>query len=259
MTVCALVGAVDFNGEHFRSQAFDYVVAVDGGYAHLETIEAVPDLVLGDFDSLGYVPDHPHVETHPTHKDASDIELAMERAVELGFDTLVVYGCLSGRLDHTYGMLQLVGKFSQCGCRVFAIGDTFAVTGLVGVGQRVVPEEVASEPNHHSDRIQPADTFPVDALLADALPADNISLNARPLDTLSFDAVESGTLSAFALTDEVTGVDEIGLEYPLDKATLVNTEPLGVSNEFTGRPATVAVVRGTLLVFFPLSAWGALK
>ncbi|MEG0322648.1 MAG: thiamine diphosphokinase [Raoultibacter sp.] len=213
MATCALVGAVEFNAEHFASHDFDFVIAVDGGYAHLEQAGVVPDLVLGDFDSLGYVPDHPNVEAHPTHKDASDIELAMHRAAEAGFDTLVVYGCMSGRLDHTVGMLQLLGKFAQLGLRVFAIGDTFAVTALADGGYK----------------------------------------------QLSFSEVASGTLSAFALTNEVTGVDEVGLEYPLDKATLTNTEPLGVSNEFTGTAALVAIEHGTLLVFFPLEAWDKLE
>lgn len=207
--VCALVGAVEFNADHFLAQSFDYVIAVDAGYAHLERVGAVPDLVVGDFDSLGYVPSHANVETHPSHKDASDIELAMERAFERGFDVLVVYGCLSGRLDHTYGVLQLLAKFARRGLRVFAVGDTFAVSALEG-GKR---------------------------------------------SALCFGAVESGTLSTFALSDEVRGVDEIGLEYPLGKATLTNDEPLGVSNEFIGDPVTVAVESGTLLVFFPLHAW----
>lgn len=213
MATCALVGAVEFNAEHFASQSFDFVVAVDGGYAHLEQANVVPDLVIGDFDSLGYVPEHPRVETHPSHKDASDIELAMERASEAGFETLVVYGCMSGRLDHTVGMLQLLGKFAQQGLSAFAIGDTFAVTALSDGGQA----------------------------------------------ELQFSEVVSGTLSAFALTNEVTGVDEVGLEYPLAKATLTNIEPLGVSNEFTGAPVAIAIERGTLLVFFPLEAWDALQ
>ncbi|WP_139652666.1 thiamine diphosphokinase [Raoultibacter phocaeensis] len=213
MGACALVGAVEFNAEHFSAQRFDAVIAVDAGYAHLEKIKVEPDLVVGDFDSLGYVPDHPRIETHPSHKDASDIELAMQRAAELGFDTLVVYGCLSGRLDHTYGTLQLLARFARRGLRAFAVGDTFAVCALEG----------------------------------------------GAYNALEFDAVEAGTLSAFAVSDTVRGVDEIGLEYPLDKAVLVNDEPLGVSNEFIGKPVKVAIEEGTLLVFFPLHAWNSMR
>ena len=61
MTTCALVAACGFNGRHFQTLdeagSFEFVIAVDGGFAHLEAIGRVPDLALGDFDSLGYVPD----------------------------------------------------------------------------------------------------------------------------------------------------------------------------------------------------------
>ena len=42
MATCALVGAVDFNAEDFKARQaageFDYVIAVDAGFAHLEAI-----------------------------------------------------------------------------------------------------------------------------------------------------------------------------------------------------------------------------
>ena len=49
MATCALVGAVDFNAEDFKARQaageFDYVIAVDAGFAHLEAIGAVPDML----------------------------------------------------------------------------------------------------------------------------------------------------------------------------------------------------------------------
>ena len=58
--VCALVGAGDFNASQFLAMqaegTFDYVIAVDGGYARLQDAGVDPDMVLGDFDSLGYIP-----------------------------------------------------------------------------------------------------------------------------------------------------------------------------------------------------------
>ena len=81
MTICALVGASEFNAEHFQmmdaEEAFDYVIAVDGGFAHLEAIGRMPDMAMGDFDSLGYVPSIPQVSRFSSNKDASDMELAL--------------------------------------------------------------------------------------------------------------------------------------------------------------------------------------
>ena len=132
MSRCALVGAVDFNHDHFRQQSFDCIIAVDRGYEHLVDCGIEPDIVMGDFDSLGYIPEHLGVEVFPRKKDASDVELALEKAFDRGFEELFVYGCLSHRLDHTYGVLQLLHRFSRKGAWVFGIGDTFACVALAG-------------------------------------------------------------------------------------------------------------------------------
>lgn len=132
MSRCALVGAVDFNAAHFKAQHFDCVVAVDAGYAHLKSIEVIPDRVIGDFDSLGYIPDHPQVKRFPSQKDESDIELALKDVIEQGHDDLVVYGCLGGRLDFTYAIYQLIAGFSEAGKKIVAIGEDCAVTAIVG-------------------------------------------------------------------------------------------------------------------------------
>ena len=44
------------------------------------------------------------------------------------------------------------------------------------------------------------------------------------------------------------GVYERGLKYPLEDATLVKENPLGVSNEFTGKESMVSVKEGMLLL-----------
>ena len=136
MAACALIGAVEFNAEDFLARreagAFDYVIAVDGGFAHLDALGVEPDMALGDFDSLGYVPKCRRVSRHPAHKDESDMELAMERAVNWGYDELFVYGALSGRLDHTVANLQLFARFSERGAYVTGIGGDFAVRMLTG-------------------------------------------------------------------------------------------------------------------------------
>lgn len=136
MTVCALVAASEFNAEDFKARydqdMFDYVIAVDAGFAHLESVGVVPDMAVGDFDSLGYVPKCKRVSRHPVKKDKSDMELALEKAVKFGYEDLVVYGGLGGRLDHTLANLQLFATFSERGLYVTAVGDESAVRLLTG-------------------------------------------------------------------------------------------------------------------------------
>jgi thiamine pyrophosphokinase len=57
-----------------------------------------------------------------------------------------------------------------------------------------------------------------------------------------------GYVSVFSLSETSTGVTLKGLKYPLDRATLQNSFPLGTSNEFLGSPASVEVEDGTLLI-----------
>ena len=136
MGTCALVGAVDFNAEHFKALdaagAFDMVIAVDAGFASLEAIGREADMAVGDFDSLGYVPKCRRVSRHPVKKDKSDMELAMEKAVFWDNQELYIYGALAKRLDHTLANLQLFARYSEKGIYVTGIGDDFAVRCVTG-------------------------------------------------------------------------------------------------------------------------------
>lgn len=81
----------------------DMVVAADSGLDHAERLGIKPDVVVGDFDSvsadaLGRF--EGPVERHPVAKDATDLELALQRAVDQGPDRIVVLGGHGGRLDH---------------------------------------------------------------------------------------------------------------------------------------------------------------
>ena len=144
MGTCALVGAVDFNAEHFKAMdaagAFDFVIAVDGGFASLEAIGREADMAIGDFDSLGYVPRCRRVSRHPVKKDKSDMELAMEKAVFWDNQELFVYGALAKRLDHTIANLQLFARYSEQGATVTGVGDAFAVRFVTGPDVFLLPE-----------------------------------------------------------------------------------------------------------------------
>ena len=71
---------------------------------------------------------------------------------------------------------------------------------------------------------------------------------------LSFDIIPSGYVSVFSHTEKSEGVYLRGLKYELENATLTNTFPLGVSNEFIGKESSISVNDGTLLIVFPKEA-----
>ena len=136
MTSCALVGASEFNADQFRvmdeAGLFDTVIAVDGGFAHLEGIGRQPDMAIGDFDSLGYIPTGLRVLRFSAHKDKSDMELALERARSSHVDAVFVFGGLGGRLDHTLANLQLFARFNEEGTSITAIDAASAIFFLTG-------------------------------------------------------------------------------------------------------------------------------
>ena len=91
------------------------VIAADSGATWLEAQGIRPDLVIGDMDSVDpallqrLAADGVEIERHPTDKDASDAELAVERAIGAGADQVVILGALGGgRLDHELANLLLL-------------------------------------------------------------------------------------------------------------------------------------------------------
>lgn len=108
------------NGEYrnpHRPPAFretDLVIAADGGSRHCQSLNIVPNLLIGDLDSTD--PDlvalwegsGVEVIRHPTDKDQTDLELALLIAQERGAREILVYGAVGGRLDMTFGNLTLL-------------------------------------------------------------------------------------------------------------------------------------------------------
>lgn len=96
------------------------VVCADRGYTHALTLGLTPTLLVGDFDSLAqHQVDEARasgvlVELHPTDKDATDLEIALDRAVESAVTgtviTVVATPDLTERIDHLLAQLGLLAS-----------------------------------------------------------------------------------------------------------------------------------------------------
>ncbi|MCD9622812.1 thiamine diphosphokinase [Rhabdothermincola salaria] len=92
------------------------VVAADSGIEHALRLGLGIDHAVGDFDSVeaavlaGVEAAGTHVQRHPVAKDATDLELALDAAVELGALRVVVLGGHGGRLDHFLGNALLLAS-----------------------------------------------------------------------------------------------------------------------------------------------------
>jgi thiamine pyrophosphokinase len=94
--------------------AADLVVAVDGGGSVCLEAGVLPDIVLGDFDSLSSADlDRlremgASILKFPAEKDASDLELAVAEVRGRGATSLVLTAATSGRLDHAVAVLGVM-------------------------------------------------------------------------------------------------------------------------------------------------------
>ena len=99
----------------------DLVIAADKGLSYTQQLGLQPQILLGDFDSLGYVP--AGAEVHPVEKDDTDAMLAVRRGLELGCDEFMLYGSLDGdRVDHTMANFQLLCFLADRGARGTLVG-----------------------------------------------------------------------------------------------------------------------------------------
>ena len=118
----------------------DLVIAADGGVEHVRALGIRPDIILGDFDSLGYAPEG--AEVHPVEKDDTDAMLAAKRGLQLGCREFIFYGSLDGpRLDHTVANIQTLRYLADHGATGVLIGLRQQVTLLRGGSLTLPPRE----------------------------------------------------------------------------------------------------------------------
>ena len=194
---CVIIGAGAVTALPIEKDAF--VICADGGLAAAARFGVTPDLIVGDFDSLGSIPQGENVIVHPVEKDETDSFLALQLGLERGCRRFLFYGCLGGRLDHTLANIQHLQYLAERGAR----GE------LIGEGETLT-------------------------VLKDG--------------ALSFPKTQTGGISVFSLSEKSEGVCIKGLHYEAENVTLTNGFPLGVSNRFVGREATVSVKHGVLLI-----------
>ena len=116
-----------------------YILCADSGLHLAERLSLRPDLVLGDFDSLGAVPESlPHM-TVPVEKDDTDTMLAARVALEKGFRDIRIYGAFGGRLDHTIANIQTLEFLRRNGASGVLIGAADSALLLTDGEQAVLP------------------------------------------------------------------------------------------------------------------------
>lgn len=124
MNTCYIIAAGDCRGLDFKKDETDYVICADAGYEYALKYGIKPDLLVGDFDSYGSVPQFESIVVHPCEKDETDTHLAINIGLEKGYKEFSLHGMLGGRLDHTYANIQLLSYLCENGARGTIYGDS---------------------------------------------------------------------------------------------------------------------------------------
>ena len=109
---------MDFAGAFCKNHPFDRMIAVDGGLAAAKALGLVPDMIVGDLDTaepslVEEFKQIPYIiwDVHVPEKDATDTELALQKAVACGCTHITILGATGGRFDH-----MLANVFLLYGC-----------------------------------------------------------------------------------------------------------------------------------------------
>ncbi|WP_022778937.1 thiamine diphosphokinase [Butyrivibrio sp. AE3009] len=211
---CIIISAGHFVPMEIPIGEEDLVIACDAGYLYAEQLGILPDLIVGDFDSLSEAgpaavrslqeiaeSDPDRIVKLDVRKDDTDTIKAVKIAFSKGYRKFMLYGCLGGsRIDHSLANIQTLLFIKHHG------------------GNGYIMEE---------NRI--------------VLIAEN--------ETIRFHRGNSGMISVFSVSEISRGVTLRGLMYTMENGELGNDFPLGVSNEFIiDEEAEITVREGTLLI-----------
>ncbi len=115
---CIIVGSMDLDPRIQDYLEDSFVIAADGGLLNLEKNSITSDLIVGDFDSLGFEPVGENVIKHPVKKDDTDMMLAVKKAIDLDYKDIIIFGGCGGRLDHTLANINTMVYAQEKGINI---------------------------------------------------------------------------------------------------------------------------------------------
>lgn len=104
----------DLKKAHSLVRKDDYIICADGGTRHALALQIEPHLIIGDLDSTAkealqkFKEEGVEIELYPRDKNETDLELAINRAIELTPQQIIIIAALGGRLDQTLANLALL-------------------------------------------------------------------------------------------------------------------------------------------------------
>lgn len=127
----------DYNLLNSLIEENDYIVCADGGLDHILKIGQIPNLLLGDLDSISdfgiqFIKNNNiPVEKFPSVKNNTDTELAIMYLRNMGVDDITLIGGTGSRLDHSLANIFLLKKFNEKGRKLRILDDNNIINYVV--------------------------------------------------------------------------------------------------------------------------------
>lgn len=207
---------IEFAKKYIKTLSYDKVFAVDKGLEYADLLGILPDYLIGDFDTvdedilsqyerkINMRELHSKVERYPVKKDATDTELALWKAMEIGANKITILAGMGSRMDHVFSTMHLLLQTVKKQMDVYVVDETNRIRIMTGEDK-------------HICRIDKKEQY-----------GDYVSL--------------------IPLTSEVTGVTIKGALYPLENATIYQSESLTVSNQILDEQIEISIQSGKMLL-----------
>ena len=188
----------------------DFLVAVDGGLHHLVRLGLKPDLLIGDLDSVDaselaeVIEAGIEVQRFPPAKDETDLELALEFALKIGYAQIVIAYPFGDRVDHTLGNLSLLSRPDLAG-KTLSLED--------GQVQMCLLDKNTNLPTQPSDLV---------SLIAWGAPVEGITTKGLeyPLNNETLVPWQTRGISNVALADSIE------LDFKSGRLLVIRTKPI---------------------------------
>jgi thiamine pyrophosphokinase len=98
----------------YKQDDDEFIIGVDSGCMHLLKSNIIPDLGIGDFDSVSeteyktIVSKIKNLKTYDRVKDYTDTYLAVKEALKFKYKEIIIYGGIGNRIDHTFANINLL-------------------------------------------------------------------------------------------------------------------------------------------------------
>ena len=124
----------------------DFVICADSGYDRAKAFGINPDIVIGDMDSTLEKEIPFEKITYPARKDFTDSELAVNYAKEKDLDSVLMFGMIGTRMDHSLANISLLSGLKNAviidaNNEIYFSDGKFTLSGRIGDTISIIPHK----------------------------------------------------------------------------------------------------------------------